>query len=56
MSAQQHQQTIGKPVTSSNRSLAWHCLWLAGVEESVRGFGRLFRMALDGSPAASEAA
>jgi len=35
---------IGKPVTSSNHALAWHCLGLAGVEDAVPGIGRLFRI------------
>ena len=35
---------LGKPVTSSNHALAWHCLRLAGVTEPVPGFGRLFRV------------
>ena len=35
---------LGKPVTSSNHALAWHCLRLAGYHEPVPGFGRLFRV------------
>ena len=35
---------LGKPVTSSNHALAWHCLRLAGYKEPVPGFGRLFRV------------
>jgi len=34
---------LGKPVTSSNHALAWHCLRLAGCNDVVPGFGRLFR-------------
>lgn len=34
---------LGKPVTSSNHALAWHCLRLAGYTAPVPGFGRLFR-------------
>ena len=34
---------IGKPVTSSNHALAWHCLRLAGIGDDVPGYGRLFR-------------
>jgi len=37
---------IGKPVTSSNHALAWHCLRLAGYGEPVPGLGRLFRAPL----------
>ena len=33
---------LGKPVTSSNHALAWHCLRLTGVEERLPQFGRLF--------------
>ena len=35
---------LGKPVTSSNHALAWHCLRLAGYREPVPGLGRLFRI------------
>lgn len=34
--------TLGKPVTSSNHAMAWHCLRLAGCDDAVPGFGRLF--------------
>ena len=37
---------IGKPVTSSNHAMAWHCLRLAGYEDPVPGFGTLFRTPL----------
>jgi maleate isomerase len=33
---------IGKPVTSSNHALAWHCLRLAGVDDKRPEYGRLF--------------
>lgn len=39
---------IGKPVTSSNHALAWHLLRLAGVEDAIPGFGRLYRTGLAG--------
>jgi maleate isomerase len=35
---------LGKPITSSNHALAWHCLRLAGVNDAVPGLGRLFRV------------
>ena len=35
---------LGKPVTSSNHALAWHCLRLAGYTDPVPGFGRLMRV------------
>jgi len=37
---------IGKPVTSSNHALAWHCLRLAGVDDDIPGYGRLFTTSL----------
>ena len=33
---------LGKPVTSSNNALAWHCLRLAGIADPLLRFGRLF--------------
>src|SRR5919108_1929799 len=36
------ERELGKPVTSSNHALAWHCLRLAGYDDLVPGFGRLF--------------
>jgi maleate isomerase len=35
---------FGRPVTSSNHAMAWHCLRLAGVAEPIPGFGKLFRI------------
>jgi maleate isomerase len=37
---------IGKPVTSSNHALAWHMLRLAGIDDAIDGYGRLFRSPL----------
>ncbi len=37
---------LGKPVTSSNHAIAWHCLRLAGVDDAIPGYGRLFRTGL----------
>jgi maleate isomerase len=37
---------LGKPVTSSNHALAWHCLRLAGIGDRRPGLGRLFDLAL----------
>lgn len=34
---------IGKPVSSSNHAMAWHALRLAGVNDPLAGWGRLFR-------------
>jgi maleate isomerase len=36
----------GLPVTSSNHAMAWHCLRLAGVDETIEGRGRLFTLGL----------
>ena len=33
---------LGKPVTSSNHALAWHCLRLAGIDDTLGEFGSLF--------------
>jgi maleate isomerase len=33
---------LGKPVTSSNHALAWHCLRLAGIADRRPELGRLF--------------
>lgn len=37
---------LNKPVISSNLALGWHCLRLAGVNEILPQFGRLFRLPL----------
>lgn len=37
---------LGKPVVTSNQSMAWHMLRLAGIEEDVPGLGRLFSLHL----------
>ena len=44
--AEQLEQRLGKPVTSSNHALIWHCLRLAGVEDRLPGLGRLYREGL----------
>lgn len=36
------EERIGVPVTSSNHALAWHCLRLAGINDSLPQHGRLF--------------
>jgi maleate isomerase len=33
---------LGKPVTSSNHAMAWHCLRLAGIADPLPQWGRLF--------------
>lgn len=42
----QAEQILGKPVTASNHALAWHLLRLAGIEDTVDGFGQLFKRKL----------
>ncbi len=37
---------LGKPVTSSNHAMAWHCLRLAGIDDSRSGLGTLFECPL----------
>ena len=37
---------LGKPVTSSNHAMAWHALRLAGVEDRLARWGRLFEVSL----------
>ncbi len=40
------EEELGKPVFSSNLALGWHCLRLAGVNERLPRFGRLFEKSL----------
>lgn len=37
---------LGKPVTSSNHAMAWHCLRLAGIDDRRDDAGRLFELTL----------
>ncbi len=39
---EQAETALGKPVTASNHALAWHLLRLVGVEDEIKGYGRLF--------------
>jgi len=38
------ERVIRKPVVSSNQALAWHCLRLAGHDDSLFGGGRLLML------------
>ncbi|MEK9786050.1 MAG: Asp/Glu racemase, partial [Gammaproteobacteria bacterium] len=38
------ENTLGKPVTSSNHAIIWHSLRLAGINDSIDGFGKLFTL------------
>ena len=40
---------LGLPVTSSNHAMIWHCLRLAGIDDAIPGFGRLYRLPADGA-------
>jgi maleate isomerase len=40
------EEALGKPVTSSNHAMAWHCLRLAGTDDARHGRGRLFELPL----------
>lgn len=37
---------LGKSVTSSNHALAWHCLRLAGIDDALPQYGRLYENGL----------
>jgi maleate isomerase len=37
------ERDLGKPVASSNQSLAWQCLRLSGYHDALEGRGRLFK-------------
>jgi maleate isomerase len=41
------ERRVGKPITSSNHALAWHCLRLAGVSDSLDDLGQVFRTPLN---------
>jgi len=37
------EQEVGKPVVASNQAMFWNALRLAGIEDKIEGYGRLFR-------------
>lgn len=37
------EQATGKPVVTSNQGMLWHCLRLAGIDDRIDGYGKLFR-------------
>jgi maleate isomerase len=43
---EQLEEDIGKPVLTTNQALIWQCLRKIGVEDSVRGYGRLLTLPL----------
>ncbi len=40
--AEEIEQTIGKPVITSNQAQFWSCLRRAGIADELRGFGQIF--------------
>jgi maleate isomerase len=38
------EQEVAKPVVASNQAMIWDTLRLAGVEDRIDGYGRLFRL------------
>jgi maleate isomerase len=46
LNVEEMETEIGKAVTSSNHAMAWHCLRLAGYDDPVPGYGRLFHLGL----------
>lgn len=36
------ERELGKPVTSSNHALGWHCLRLAGIDDNLPQWGQLY--------------
>jgi len=43
---EQAEKAVGKPVVTSYQALVWHCLRKIGLQEPVKGFGRLLRTPL----------
>jgi maleate isomerase len=41
---QRIEDRLGKPVVSSNQAMVWRCLRLAGIMDSVPGYGQLFQL------------
>ena len=37
------EEEVGKPVVTSNQAMLWDTLRLAGIEDRLEGYGRLFR-------------
>jgi len=36
------EQEVGKPVVTSNQAMLWNVLRMAGIEDKIEGYGRLF--------------
>jgi maleate isomerase len=37
------EKEVGKPVVGSSQAMFWDCLRLAGIEDRIEGYGRIFR-------------
>jgi maleate isomerase len=53
--AREIEAELGKPVTSSNHAMAWHALRLAGVDDRLPRWGRLFELPLPSPEVAPQA-
>jgi maleate isomerase len=38
------EEALGKPVITSNQAMMWDCLRLAGIDDEIKGYGRLFEI------------
>jgi len=38
---EQIERALGKPVIASNQAMIWDCLRLAGIDDKIKGYGRL---------------
>ncbi len=38
------ERQVGKPAIVSNQAMMWHCLRLAGIDDRIDGYGRLFQI------------
>src|SRR5690606_2270448 len=44
---QEIEDELGKPVIASNQAMLWDCLRLAGIDDRVEGFGRIFNVDIE---------
>ena len=44
------EKNLGIPLTSSNHAMAWHALRLAGIDDKLGHFGRLYELPLPAEP------
>ena len=38
------EQRVAKPVVASNQAMMWDCQRLAGIDDALKGFGRLLTL------------